>query len=172
MCLSGPKTQLVQPGDTIDLVLEGFFSEAYYDLAFFMPSILGDGARPCGPGLETRDIHLKKSSNGTINKALPRLSAGGLSALIWQDVQVESSAHGSYSICLCDYSYYLADDPVCTRAEHYSLHAGWLHVKGEAGPANSPADVVYVQRSRDNAYPVHHSSALQHLSMYAPHASA
>ncbi|CDJ50977.1 hypothetical protein EBH_0038040 [Eimeria brunetti] len=110
----GPKTQLVRPSEYIDIVLEGSFMDGFYDLSFFK-SDGSEGDSPCGVAArETNEIY----------------QDGRLSALVFKDIRIDATAQGSYAVCLCDHSYYIRDSPICTQPEHYTFHAGWLHVKG------------------------------------------
>ncbi|CDJ45565.1 Plg protein (ISS), related, partial [Eimeria tenella] len=124
----GPRTQLVQPGDLFDIVLEGRFAGPHYDIAFFKAE--EETGDPCGGPEASPDITVQNAPHSLAKRLFPFVSKGTLAALVWSNVQVKAAAFGAYAVCLCSFSYFLAQDPRCSKPQNYSLHAGWLHVRG------------------------------------------
>ncbi|XP_026190736.1 uncharacterized protein LOC34621429 [Cyclospora cayetanensis] len=126
----GPKTQVVHPQEVFDIVLEGSFYTPTFDIAFFE----GDEKleEPCVKGHQTGDIQVPNAVNSTVKRVKPVETDGAVSGLIWEGATVGESAKGAYAICLCDYTYFIGNTKICSKPSDFTLHVGWLQVKGEA----------------------------------------
>ncbi|OEH74442.1 kringle domain-containing protein [Cyclospora cayetanensis] len=128
----GPKTQVVHPQEVFDIVLEGSFYTPTFDIAFFE----GDEKleEPCVKGHQTGDIQVPNAVNSTVKRVKPVETDGAVSGLIWEGATVGESAKGAYAICLCDYTYFIGNTKICSKPSDFTLHVGWLQVKGPVGP--------------------------------------
>ncbi|KAL8274450.1 hypothetical protein Esti_001610 [Eimeria stiedai] len=128
----GARTQVVHPGEVFDLVLEGHFGSPDLEVAFFAaPENTKD---VCGKGKRTNAITLQLAPNSRMHEVKQQGTQGKLSALIWEGASVASTASGTYAVCLCSYTYFLARTNLCHNDSDFTWQGGWLYVKGPIDP--------------------------------------
>ncbi|CDJ67038.1 hypothetical protein ENH_00029740 [Eimeria necatrix] len=102
------RSDLVQPGDLFDIVVEGRFAGPYYDIAFFKAA--EETGDPCGGPAASQDITVHNAPHSIAKRLFPFVSKGTLAALVWGDVEVKAGAAGAYAVCLCSFSYFLVQE--------------------------------------------------------------